>query len=292
MKATKFYVFLVGLALLSASCVEKSGKYKEAVAQRDSIAIEKQVLDSSFTQTITLLNEIEAGFKVIGENEKLVQLNMKGVEGKSLNQRELIVAQMKAIKASMEQNNAKIEELRNLLTKRNKAFGMMSEANSKLTETIKLLQQKMDEQGAQIQKLQSDLVQKNIAIDELTITVNKQQNRLEKQQETINEQVSDNNTAWYCIATAKQLKAAKIVIDAGLFQSPKVMKNDFDKSAFTKIDLRNVSLIATNNTSIEILSAHPQSSYHLVTGSDKKITIAITNPSSFWSVSKYLVVKK
>lgn len=292
MKATKFYLLLVGLALLTASCVEKSGKYKEAVAQRDSIAIEKQVLDSSFSQTISLLNDIESGFKVIGENEKLVQLNMKGVEGKSLNQRELIVAQMKAIKASMEQNNAKIEELRNLLTKRNKAFGLMSEANSKLTETIKLLQLKMDEQGVQIQTLQTELVQKNIAIDELTITVNKQQNRLEKQEETINEQISDNNTAWYCIATSKQLKAAKIVIDAGLFQSQKVMKNDFDKTAFTKVDLRKVSLIATNSTNVQILSSHPQSSYRLVTGSDKKITISITDPSSFWSVSKYLVVKK
>ncbi len=292
MKATKFYVFLAALALLSASCVEKSSKYKAAVATRDSIAIEKQVLDSNFYQTIALLNDIESGFKVISENEKQVQLNMKGVEGKSLNQRELIVAQMKAIKESMEQNKAKIAELRNLEAKKRKANGLLTEANNKLTETINLLQAKMDEQGAQIQTLQTELAHKNIVIDELTTTVNQQQNELERQQTTINEQIAENNTAWYCIATSKQLKDAKIVIDAGLFQSPKVMKNDFDKTAFTKVDLRKVSLIATNSTSIQILSSHPQSSYRLVTGADKKITISITDPSSFWSVSKYLVVKK
>jgi hypothetical protein len=69
------------------------------------------------------------------------------------------------------------------------------------------------------------------------------------------------------------------------------MKNDFDKTAFAQIDLRSTSSIATNSTSVKILSSHPQSSYHLVTGADKKITISITNPSSFWSVSKYLIVK-
>jgi len=292
MKTTKFYALIAALAFLTASCVENSGKYKAAVAQRDSLAIEKQVLDSNFNQTLTLLNEIESGFKVISENEKQVQLNLKGVEGKSLNQRELIVAQMSAIKTSMEQNKAKIAELRNLEAKKRKANNLLTEENSKLTETINLLQSKMDEQGVQIQKLQTELAQKNIVIDELTTTVNNQQNELERQQTTINEQVTDKNTVWYCVATSKKLKAAKIITDAGLFQSQKLMKNDFDRTYFTQIDLRNVSLIATNSTSVKILSSHPQSSYHLVTGTDKKITISITDPSSFWSVSKYLVVKK
>lgn len=291
MKATKFYVLLATLAFLTASCVENSGKYKAAVAQRDSLAIEKQVLDSNFNQTITLLNEIESGFKVISENEKQMQFNLKGVEGKSLNQRELIAAQMTAIKESMEQNRLKIAELRNLEAKKRKANGLLTEENSQLSETIKLLQSKMDEQSIQIQGLQAELVKKNIAIDELTTIVNKQQNVLEQQMTTISEQVTDKNMVWYCVASSKQLKEAKIVTDAGLFQSGKVMKNDFDKTAFTQVDLRNTTSIVTNSTSVKILSAHPQSSYHLVTGANKKITIAITDPSSFWSVSKYLVVK-
>ena len=291
MKATNFFALIAALALLTASCVENSGKYKAAVATRDSLAIEKQVLDSNFNQTITLLNEIESGFKVISENEKQVQLNLKGVEGKSLNQRELIVAQMSAIKTSMEQNKAKIEELRNLEAKKRKANGLLTEANSKLTETIKLLEGKMAEQSTQIQTLQTELAQKNIVIDELNTTVNNQQNQLEQQQATINEQVTDKNTVWYCVATSKQLKESKIVTDNGLFQSQKVMRSDFNKAVFTQVDLRNLTTITTNSTSVKILSAHPQSSYHLVTGADKKITIAITDPTSFWSVSRYLVVK-
>ena len=291
MKATKFYALIAALALLTASCVENSGKYKAAVATRDSLAIEKQVLDSSFNQTLTLLNDIESGFKVISDNEKQVQLNMKGVEGKSMNQRELIIAQMSAIKTSMEQNKAKIAELRNLEAKKRKANGLLTAANSKMTETITILEAKMAEQGVQIQTLQTDLAHKNIVIYELNTTVNNQQNELERQQTTINEQTTDKNTVWYCVATAKQLKEAKIVTDAGLFQSQKVMRNDFNKAVFTQVDLRNLTTITTQSKSIKILTSHPQSSYHLVTGADKSITIAITDPSSFWSVSRYLVVK-
>jgi len=291
MKATKFYLLIAATAFLATSCVERSDKYIAAVAQRDSLAIEKQLLDSNFNQTITLLNDIESGFKVIGENEKQMQFNLKGVEGKTLNQRELITAQMTAIRVTMEQNKLKIDELRILEAKKRKANGLLTDANSKLSETIKLLEGKMDEQALQIQSLQTELAQKNIAIDELTTTVNNQQNELEKQKTTISEQVADKNTVWYCVATTKQLKERKIVTDAGLFQSQKVMNNAFDKNAFTQVDLRNFTSVVTNSTSVKILSSHPQSSYHLVTGANKKITIAITDPTSFWSVSRYLVVK-
>jgi len=69
------------------------------------------------------------------------------------------------------------------------------------------------------------------------------------------------------------------------------MATDFDNKAFTQVDLRNISSIATDSKNIKIITSHPQSSYILETGVDKKITIKITNPSKFWSVSKYLVVQ-
>lgn len=208
-----------------------------------------------------------------------------------MNQRELIVAQMQAIQVSMEQNKAKIAELRNLEAKKKKANGLLTDQNSKLSETITLLETKMAEQGVQIQTLQTELAHMNIVIDELNATVNTQHNELEQQRATISEQVADKNRVWYIVASSKQLKAAKIVTDKGLFQSQKVMRNDFDKTVFTQADMRNFSLIATNSTSVKILSAHPQSSYLLKTDTEKNITITILDPSSFWSVSKYLVVK-
>ena len=291
MKTIKFYAIIAALVFATASCVENSGKYKAAVAQRDSLAIEKETLDSNYNQTIALLNDIEAGFAVISKNESQMKVNLKGVEGTTADRKKVIGAQMNAIKESMEQNKAKIAELRHLESKKRKA-------NSILSETIKRLQSEMDAQAVQIQSLQAELVQKNIKIDELTTTVNDQskniadqQNVMEQQKSTIKGQDTDLNTVWYCVATSKILKESKIISASGLFSTQKVMNNEFDKKAFTQVDLRNISSIVTNSKSVKILSSHPQDSYNLVAGADKKITIEITNPSRFWSVSKYLVVQ-
>ncbi len=291
MKAINLCVLFAALVFLTVSCVENSEKYKTVVAQRDSITLEKLALDSSYNQTITLLNEIEMGFTEINKGAKQMMLDLSVEDGKASNQKDRIVSQMKAIKVNLEQNKAKIAELRNLVSKENKA-------NSLLTETINRLQSKMDEQIVQIQTIQAELAQKNIMIGELTTTVAGQKNTLEQQKATISEQVTtlseqvlEKNTVWYCVGTTKQLKAAKIITDAGLFSPKKLMVSEFDKNAFTKVDLRNTSSIATNSKRVKILSPHPISSYQLVTGADKIITITITDPSKFWSVSKYLVVQ-
>jgi chromosome segregation ATPase len=291
MKTIKFYVIIVVLSFLTASCVENSSKYKAVVAQRDSLAIEKQATDSNYSKTLAILNDIEAGFSEINQNESQMKVNLKGSEGTTANRKARIGAQMQQIKESMQQNKAKIAELKKLASKKGKA-------NSKLLETIKQLQTEMDEQGTQIQSLQAELEQKNIKITELNTTVDTQtkniadqQNVMDQQKSTIKGQDTDMNTVWYCVATNKKLQAAKIITAGGLFKSSKVMNNEFDKNAFTQIDLRNISSIPTNSKRAKILSLHPQNSYRLVIGADKKITIEISNPSRFWSVSKYLVVQ-
>jgi len=289
MKTIKFYVIITALAFLTASCVENSSKYKSAVAQRDSLSQVNQALDSNYNRTLVILNDIETGFSDINQNEKEMKVNLKGVEGSD--KRKLIAAQMTAIKENIQQNKAKIEELRKLAGKRGKA-------NNMLTETIKRLQTEMDAKGVQIQSLQAELDQKNIKITELNTTVDtqtksitEQQAAIEQQKSTLKTQDTNMNTVWYCVATSKKLKDAKIISGGGLFQAKKVMATDFDLQNFTQIDLRNVSSIPTNSNKAKILSLHPQSSYKLVTGADKKITIEISNPSKFWSVSKYLVVQ-
>jgi hypothetical protein len=291
MKTFKFYAIIAAIVFGTVSCVENSTKYKAMVAQRDSLELVKQSLDSSYNQTLNIVNDIENGFSEITQTQQDMKVNLKGVESKSGNKRELISAQMTAIKQGIEKNKAKIAELKKLASKSGKE-------NSKLAETIKRLQAEMDEKGVQIQTLQAELEQKNIKITELNTTVTvqskniaEQQNTLEQQKTTIKSQDANLNSVWYCVAPSKKLKEAKIITNAGLFQPKKVLATDFDKTAFTQIDLRNVTSIPTNSKNAKIMSSHPLDSYNMVPGEDKNITIEITNPSKFWSVSKYLVVK-
>ena len=291
MKTIKFYSIILALVFITASCVENSSKYKAVVSQRDSLEHVKQVLDSNYNQTLAIVNDVEAGFSDINQNESQMKVDLKGVEGSKNNKRAVIAAQMNAIKESVEKNKAKIAELRQLASKNGKA-------NSMLEETIKRLQSEMDQKDVQIKSLQAELDQKNIKINELNTTVNvqskniaDQQNVMDQQKSTIKGQDTDLNTVWYCVYTSKKLKEAKIITGGGLFRAKKVLDTDFDKTVFTQVDLRSISSIPTNSRRATILSFHPKNSYNLVTGTDKNITIEITNPSKFWSVSKYLVVQ-
>jgi len=291
MRTIKFYVVIAVLALVTVSCVENSTKYKAVVAQRDSLARQTQSLDSSYNQTLVFLNDIEAGFAKINQNESAMKVNLKGAEGSS-NRKEQITAQMMEIQKTMDQNKAKIKKLQQLAAKNKKA-------NAMLEATIQRLQSELNAQNAQIQSLQAELAQKNIKINELNTTVAEQgknianqNNVIEQQNSTLKSQDADLHTVWYCVATLKQLKEEKIVTGGGLFQSKKLSANVFDPKYFTQVDLRNISSIPTNSKSVKILSLHPADSYKLATGSDKKITIEITNSSKFWSESKYLIVQK
>lgn len=291
MKSIKSYAIIASLVFITASCVENSSKYKALISQRDSLEHVKQALDSNYNQTLVVLNDIENGFSEINQNETQMKLNLKGVEGSKSNMREVIGAQMKAIKDGIEQNKAKIAELRKLAAKRGKA-------NNMLTQTINRLQNEINLKGLQIDSLQTELEKKNIKINELNTTVDvqskniaEQQNVLEQQKSTIKTQEENLNTVWYCIASSKRLKESKIISGGGLFQAKKVMSSEFDKSIFTQGDMRNITSIPTNRKSIKIISIHPQNSYKLTMDPDKRITIEITNPSKFWSISKYLVVQ-
>lgn len=291
MKMIKFYVAIATLVLTTASCVENSGKYKSMIAQRDSIQLENQALNSNYNETLATINDIDSGFAQISEKESQMKLNLKGVEGKTTSKREQIAAQMNSIKEIMEQNKAKIAELQRLSGKKGKE-------NNTLAQTIKRLQKELEEKTTLIQSLQDELNQKNIKIDELNTTVTNLNSNVaelnsanEQQKSTIKTQDENLNIAWYCVASSKKLKEAHIVSGTGLFQKKTVMDKEFDQKFFTQVDLRTISSIATDSKKIKILSAHPKNSYNLVTGSNKAITIEITNPSKFWSISKYLVVQ-
>jgi len=291
MKSLKFYVAIATIALTTVSCVESSQKFKTLQAERDSLQVKSQMLASEYNQTLSIMNAVDSGFAAINENGNQMKLDLNGMEGNTSSKREQIVAQMNSIKEIIEQNKTKIAELQHLSLKKGKQ-------NKTLAKTIERLQNELTEKTTLIQSLQDELSQKNIKIDELTTTVNgqskniaEQQNSLEQQKSTIKVQDTELNTVWYYVASTKKLKEANILSGTGLFQKKKVLDKDFNQKVFTQTDLRSISSIPTGSKKIKILSFHPENSYRLVTGENETISIEITNPLKFWSVSKYLVVQ-
>ena len=279
MKTFRLILALAAVALTAVSCVEKSGKYQTLLAQRDSLLTVEQKYD----QTLEILNEIETGFQSIREVEDRVMTQISDIENKPLDNQ---------IKGILLQNKERIAELE-------AQFAQSGRKNASLAGTIKRLQEEMTRKVAQIESLQTELSQKNIEIEELAGTVeelNKDIAGLNEvtasQKTTIEEQDSQLNVVWFCIADMKQLKEARIVEGNGLFKTKSIMDGDFDKSAFTSADLRNLTRIETGSKKPKLLTSHPKESYTLTPGEDKLVTLEITDPAKFWSISKYLVIRK
>lgn len=292
MKAIKFITVITLLAMTTVSCVENSEKYKKLVAERDSLQSSAMKLETGYNETLDILNSVDEGFAMIRAGESKMVTDMQGIEGKSGSKKEQVVSQIKQIKDILDQNKKKIEQLQ-------KISNQLGNKNTTLLATIKRMETELAEKNALIESLQNELSQKNIQISELSTTVKGLNSNIAEmkevstqQQSTIKTQDSNLNQVWYCIATSKELKTAQIVSGNGLFKAKTVLDKNYDVSSFKQADLRELSSINTDSKKIKILTNHPKESYTLTEGADKKVTINITNPQKFWSVSKYLVVQK
>ena len=108
----------------------------------------------------------------------------------------------------------------------------------------------------------------------------------EAKAKTVAEQEKSLNAAWFVFGTKSELKAQKIL------QSGDVLKSaDFNKDYFTQIDIRTTKEIKLYSKRAELLTTHPAGSYELVKDDKGQLTLKITNPTEFWSVSKYLVIQ-
>ena len=79
--------------------------------------------------------------------------------------------------------------------------------------------------------------------------------------------------------------------DAHILDAGEVLRSNFNKDYFTKIDIRIDKEIKLYSKSAEILTSHPASAYTLTRDANKQYVLRITDPQAFWSTSKYLVIQ-
>ena len=277
-------LFLV--ACVAAFCLTgcNNGKNDSAAqntAQADSLNGIIAQKDSEINDLMGTLNEIEEGFQQISEAEHRVSL---AKDGEGVNKKQKLKEDIQFIADRMKQN-------RELIAKLQKQLANGTLKGAQLQKTIEGLQKQLEEKDAQLQTLREELDKKDIhiaALDETVNNLNTKTNRLtaesNQKTETINAQDKQIHTAWYVFGTKKELKEQHIM------EGGKVMTGNFNKSYFTKVDIRNISEIKLMSKSAKLLTTHPSSSYALVRDANKQYTLRITNPQIFWSTSKYLVV--
>ena len=280
----KKLLFFAACTVAVASCNQDAVKKAEqaALQQRDSLEQIIAQKDNEINDMMTTLSDIEEGFREITEAQNRVTLAKSG-EGTNTKQR--ITENLQFIQSAMQQNKELINKLKQQVRESTVKGGQLKKIIDNLT-------QQMEVKDKQLQSLREELDKKDIHIaelDEMVSDLNTNVASLKEENtqktETISTQDKALHTAWFVFGTKKELKEQNI-LDAG-----EVLRSNFNKEYFTKIDIRIDKEIKLYSKSAEILTSHPAGSYTLQRDANKQYVLRITNPDSFWSTSKYLVIQ-
>ena len=281
----KLAVLIVCAAML-ASCDGFKGGSKDLKAENDSLLIELTQRNAELDEMMGTFNEIQEGFRQINDAERRVDLQRGTITENSSSAKQQIASDIEFITKQMEENKAQIAKLQAMLKSSKNNSAQLKKAVESLTQELVAKQQRIEE-------LQAELASKNIRIQELDAAVSglaadKESLAAENEAKakTVAEQDKAINAAWFVFGTKSELKSQKIL------QSGDVLKNaDFNKDYFTQIDIRTTKEIKLYSKRAELLTTHPAGSYELVKDDKGQLTLKITNPKEFWSVSRYLVIQ-
>ena len=282
MKNVSFLLFALALAVFASCGGNQKKPQTENFEQNDSLQKIISQKDNEINDMMETFNQIQEGLREINEAENRVNIVK---DGEGANKRRQIVENIQFIQSTMKQNRALIEKLRQQMRE-------SSVKGDQLRKSIEDLVKQLDSKDQELRQLRAELDAKDIHIAELDKTVNSLndnvsslQTESSKKTETINAQDKQLNTAWYVFGTKKELKEQRIL------EGDKVLESNFNKSYFTKIDIRVDKEIKLMSKSAKILTMHPSGSYTLQRNANKTYVLRITNPQLFWSTSKYLVIQ-
>lgn len=279
----KKILMIFAVAGCLVACDGGNGGKDSVESEKDSLRSVIEQKDNEINDLMGTFNEIQQGFDLINEAEGRVNM-LKGNAERN-NMAENIRENMEFIQQTLAENKRKIAELENKLNS-------SSINSSKLKEAVNRLMGQLKEKDEEIELLRSELAEKNVMIAALDSTVNvlKDENAEIRRDRDVSDEIARNqdvqlNTAWYVFGTSKELK------EQGILQKGEVLKGEYNKNYFTKIDIRKVNVIPLESRYAELLTNHPANSYSLLKDSKGEYTLRITDAAKFWSVSKYLVVR-
>ena len=174
-----------------------------------------------------------------------------------------------------------------------------SEANNeKMLKIISSLKQQLNEKDQAIVELTEELGKRNVDIKTLKTHVEKlntQVAQLEEetksQEQALVAQSDIMNEAYVFIGSKKELKDAGLITSGSIFKKSKLDLSQLNASAFNKIDIRKTKSFTIPAKKATVLTQMPSDSYTISDNGDGTSTLAVTDPSRFWSMSNYLVVK-
>jgi DNA repair exonuclease SbcCD ATPase subunit len=306
MKRFTYLALVLVAAMTLFSCNQK--KVKQLEEQKAALETEKARQDSMLNEFMATFNQFEENLQAIKEKENLINMGSNNPEYRE-DGKEAIIADIQSINDLLDQNRQIIDEL---TAKANKADGLSSEYRR----TISRLKNQLAERTQEIATLKEQLAEMNFRIEDLNgrvdtlsrqnsmlaQTTEQQSQRIAKQQDslqtvsqTAQEREEALNTAYYVMGTSKELKQKEVITREGGFigiGGARKLAEDFNQTAFNRIDIREMTEIPVDSKKAELLTVHPSGTYEFKDLDEDKAydVLEIKDPSQFWKTSKYLVV--
>ncbi len=277
---------LMVFATMALSFFSCGNKTADLEARADSLQAALDQRNNDYQELDEFLTVISAGLDSISRQESDIFNPSK----------ESPVPTREQIKSDLDHFQQTLKEQRERIAELEKKLGSNTTENHKLKSIIVSLKAQLAEKEQQIAMLQEEVTSNNITIQDLTArmkalakrsatqsqVISSQSKMLESQDKTINE-------GYVMIGTKKMLKDAGVLTKKFL-GSTKVDYSNIDKRTFRPIDIRVVTEIEINSKSPDIMTKVPDDSYTMERKGEKTI-LRILDPSRFWSVSKFLIIK-
>ena len=240
-------------------------------ANRDLIAQLKDKLNAASISS-------EASSK-LAENLRLQVADLESKYTAQVNRVTTLEAQLRAKEAEIQAKNQQIAGQNEQIAGQNEQIATQREQISTQQEQIAGQQEQISGQQKQISGLSGEVSNLNSQVSNLN-------SENQKKAEAMAAQDKELNTAWYVFGTNSELKAQNII------NKGEVLRNgSFNKDYFTRIDIRRDRVIPFYSKNAQLLTSHPSGSYTLAKDAKGLYVLTINDPTAFWGISKYLVVK-
>ncbi len=283
-----FFISLI-ISLFLSSCTYQK-KLQQLQRENDSLRNIVQQSDYTIQQYLAAFNEIQENLNTIKQKEHIITIQTSGVEGQlTEDAKEQINQDILTIYRLMQENKQKLEQLK----KQMKASKIK---NKELLKTIQLYEQQLQAKDREIDSLKKKLAELNINIQALNKEISQMKQQVDtlkqvtqQQQQKLQQQEIALHTAYYIVASKKDLFDYGVIDKKGILSKP-ILTGNFDKTHFTKIDTRETLQIPIMAKHAKILTPHPADSYELVYEGKIINYLKIKDPDKFWETTKFLVI--
>ncbi len=277
----------LSITLFFGSCVQDQTKeINEDTIEHTDNSLENQIAqlkldlalkDSMINESLLFFNEIKTNLETINIRKDEIR-ELSNNDEISNNDKEWILKEIKHINYLRQENANMIKRMKNQL----------SENGIKITELetmVENLNREIQWKDEQINQLQTELQKLDKEYSALFDAYQEESNK-------VDELVAEINTVYYAYGTEDELNENGVIEKKNGFIGigKKVsLKDDINDEYFTKIDASKTKHITIQGNEIRFITNHPTNSYNIVEQENSSV-IEIVDPSSFWKISKYLVI--